>query len=88
MPQAPQLKGLKTWQTILIYGFLLCIVYAFGSFTFDFSVIPGAAAVTFFYNTPPTGPASFSGLAYYGLPFLLVNSGFAGYTAYAISRET
>jgi hypothetical protein len=44
-------------------------------------------ALTFFYVEPQTGPGSFLGVAYYGLPFLLVSSGFGAYTAYAISQE-
>jgi hypothetical protein len=44
-------------------------------------------ALTFFYTHPQAGTGSFLGIAYYGLPFMLLNSGFAGYTAYAISRS-
>jgi hypothetical protein len=47
-----------------------------------------AVALKFFYIEPQTGPGSFLGIAYYGLPFLLVSSGFGGYTAYAISKNT
>ena len=42
-------------------------------------------ALTYFYVEPQTGPASFLGIAYYGVPFLLASTGFAGYTAQAIS---
>jgi hypothetical protein len=45
-------------------------------------------ALTFFYTERQAGSGSFLGVAYYALPFLLVSSGFGGYTAYAISRET
>ena len=44
-------------------------------------------ALSFFYVTPQSGSGSFLGVAYYGLPLLLFNSGFAGYTAYAISQH-
>lgn len=44
-------------------------------------------ALTFFYMERQTGPGSFLGIAYYGLPCLIVNSGFGGYTAYAVSRN-
>lgn len=44
-------------------------------------------ALLCFYQTPmATDAGSFWGLAYFGLPWLLVNSGFGGYTAYAIAR--
>lgn len=45
------------------------------------------AALSFFYVAPQTGSGSFLGVAYYGLPLLLLNSAFGGYTAYAISRH-
>ena len=45
-------------------------------------------ALTYFYVEPQTGPGSFLGIAYYGVPFLLVSSGFAGYTAHVIEKET
>jgi hypothetical protein len=44
-------------------------------------------ALTFFYVEQQSGPGSFLGVAYYGLPLLILNSGFGGYTAYAISRH-
>ena len=44
-------------------------------------------ALMHFYVEPQTGPGSFLGIAYYGVPFLLTSSSFAGYTAYAITRE-
>jgi len=44
-------------------------------------------ALTFFYVNPQTGPGSFVGLAYFSLPWLVINSGFGGYTAYAISKK-
>jgi len=44
-------------------------------------------AVTYFYVERQTGSGTFLGIAYYGVPFLLVNSAFGGYTAYAIARD-
>lgn len=48
-------------------------------------------AISFFYkiSAPVTSivPGSFLGVAYFGLPWLVINSGFGGYTAYAISRN-
>jgi hypothetical protein len=43
------------------------------------------AALRFFYVVPQSGSGSFLGVAYYGLPLLLLNGAFGGYTAYAIS---
>ncbi len=44
-------------------------------------------ASRFFYIAGlETGPGSFVGLAYFGLPWLMVNSAFGGYTAWAISK--
>ncbi len=39
------LWNLKPWQTILIFAFLLCCIYGFGSFTFDY--FAGAATAGF-----------------------------------------
>jgi uncharacterized BrkB/YihY/UPF0761 family membrane protein len=44
-------------------------------------------ALSFFYVAPQSGSGSFLGVAYYGLPLMLANSAFAGYTAYAISQH-
>ena len=44
-----------------------------------------AVALACFYTEVQTGPGSFLGIAYYGVPFLLISSGFGGYTAHAIS---
>ena len=46
-----------------------------------------AVALTLFYVEPQAGTGSFLGVAYYGLPLMILNSGFGGYTAYAISRN-
>lgn len=45
-------------------------------------------AVSFFYVTKETGyTANYLSVAYYGVPFMLISSGFGGYTAYAISKR-
>ena len=45
-------------------------------------------ALQSFYVTPmQTGPGSFIGLAYFGLPWLIITSAFGGYTAWAISKD-
>jgi hypothetical protein len=47
-------------------------------------------ALMFFYEVPlsisPVESGSFLGVAYFCLPWLIVNSGFGGYTAYAIHK--
>jgi hypothetical protein len=45
-------------------------------------------ALSFFYIKAETiYPANYFSVAYYGVPFMLVSSGFGGYTAYAISKR-
>ncbi len=45
-------------------------------------------ALSFFYvHKTPVYPANYFSVAYYGVPFMLVSSGFGGYTAYAISKR-
>ncbi len=45
-------------------------------------------AILFFYiETERIYTADYFSVAYYGIPFMLVSSGFGGYTAYAISRR-
>ena len=44
-------------------------------------------ALTFFYVERQSGTGTFLGVAYYGLPLLIINSGFGGYTAYAIFKN-
>ncbi len=45
-------------------------------------------ALSFFYvHRTPVYPANYLSVAYYGVPFMLISSGFGGYTAYAISRR-
>lgn len=45
MEKISLLHRLKPWQTIFIFGVLLCIIYGFGSFTFDYYA--GAATPKF-----------------------------------------
>jgi len=55
-----------------------------GSASFLFTLL----ALLFFYKEPlsvsPVDSGSYLGVAYFGLPWLLVNSGFGGFTAYTI----
>lgn len=45
-------------------------------------------AISFFYVAKELAySANYFSIAYYGVPFMLVSSGFGGYTAYAISRH-
>lgn len=44
-------------------------------------------ALFYFYTEQPTGAGTFLGVAYYGLPLLIINSGFGGYVAFAISER-
>jgi len=47
------------------------------------------ACLRLVYRAPyQSGPGTFQGLAYFCLPWLLANSAFGGYTAYAIWRRT
>ena len=62
----------------ILIGFVMAIT------TFILMII----ALQFFYITAmQTGPGSFIGLAYFGLPWLIITSAFGGYTAWAISIE-
>ncbi len=52
------------------------------------SAVLTLVALATLYKAPlATDPGSFAGLAYFGVPWLLVNSMFGGYTAYALSRR-
>ncbi len=44
-------------------------------------------ALSFFYISPQTGSGSFLGQAWYGLPWLLVNSAFGGYVATLLAER-
>ena len=46
------------------------------------------AALDFVYVGPlQTNPGSFIGIAYFGLPWMVISSAFGGYTAYALARD-
>ena len=50
------MSSLKRWGIILIFGFLLCIIYAFGSFTLDYYA--GAVTMGFEYTNNITIPSN------------------------------
>ena len=58
-----------------------------GCASFLFTLLP----LLFFYKAPmsisPVEPGSFLGIAYFCLPWLVINSGFGGFTAYAIYKK-
>jgi hypothetical protein len=68
----------EKWRAI-ITGIVL------GSASFIFTLIP----LIFFYKIPmpvnPVNPGTYLGVAYFGVPWLILNSAFGGFTAYAIS---
>lgn len=46
------------------------------------------SALEFVYvGSLPVDAGSFMGIAYFGLPWMIINSAFGGYTAYAITRS-
>jgi len=52
------------------------------------SFIVTVVALDFVYvGTLPTNAGSFIGIAYFGLPWMVINSAFGGYTAYALARD-
>jgi hypothetical protein len=52
------------------------------------SFIVTIAALDFVYVGPlPTNPGSFVGIAYFGLPWMVISSAFGGYTAHALARD-
>jgi len=52
------------------------------------SFIVTVAALDFVYVGPlPTNAGSFVGIAYFGLPWMVISSAFGGYTAYALARD-
>jgi hypothetical protein len=65
----------------VIMGFIL------GCASFLFTLLP----LLFFYKVPvsvkPVEPGSFLGVAYFCLPWLIINCGFGGYTAYSIFKS-
>jgi hypothetical protein len=52
------------------------------------SFIFTVAAFALVYVGPlPTNTASFVGIAYFGVPWMVISSAFGGYTAYALARD-
>ena len=52
------------------------------------SFVVTVAALEFVYVGPlPMGTGSYVGIAYFGLPWMIVNSAFGGYTAYALAKD-
>jgi hypothetical protein len=75
-------RFLPVQQNLRTKAILMGIVLGVASFLLTL------VAQAFFYRVPlPTDHDSFVGVAYFGLPWLLINSVFGGYTAYAISRN-
>ena len=78
-------KFLSKRISLKIKSIIMGLVLAITNFTLVFVVL------RFCYKVPlsisPIEPGSFLGVAYFGVPWLLVNSGFGGFTAYAILRE-
>jgi hypothetical protein len=73
-------RSLPAQQSLRTKAILMGIVLGAASFLLTLM------AQAFFYRVPlPTDPGSFVGVAYFGLPWLLITSAFGGYTAYAIS---
>jgi hypothetical protein len=71
--------------SLKIRAILMGVVLAIANFALTL------IALVFFYKIPtplvPLVPGSFFGVAYFGFPWLIINSGFGGYTAYAISKS-
>jgi hypothetical protein len=70
------LSGSPRWRAILI-GIIM------GSVNFLLALV----AVSFFYTVHPPAPYTFAGVAFFALPWLILNSALGGYTAYALSRS-
>ena len=68
--------------SLKIRSIVMGIVFSFVIF------ITTLLALLLFYKEPlsisPIHPGSYLGIAYFGFPWLLVNSGFGGFTAYSI----
>ena len=64
----------ERWRAILM-GIIM------GSVNFLLTLV----AVSFFYTVQPAAPYTFAGIAFFALPWLILNSAFGGYTAYALS---
>ena len=78
-------KFLSKKISLKIKSIIMGIVLAVVNFLLVFIVL------RFCYKIPlsvsPIEPGSFLGVAYFGLPWLIVNSGFGGFTAYAIFKN-
>lgn len=78
-------KFLSKAISLKIRSIILGIVL--GSSSFLFTLL----ALLFLYKVPisisPVEPGSFLGVAYFCLPWLIINSGFGGYTAYTIFKS-
>ena len=78
-------KFLSKKISLKIKSIIMGVVLAVVNFVLIFIIL------RFCYKIPlpisPIEPGSFLGVAYFGLPWLIVNSGFGGYTAYAIFKE-
>ncbi len=66
----------ERWRAILM-GIVM------GSVNFLLTLV----AVSFFYTVHPPEPYTFAGIAFFALPWLILNSAFGGYTAYALSQH-
>ena len=71
--------------SIKIKSITMGVVLAIGNFVLTFIVL------RYCYKVPmqisPVDPGNWFGVAYFGLPWLIINSGFGGFTAYAINKE-
>ena len=71
--------------SLKLKSIIMGIIIAIANFVLTFIVL------RFCYKIPlpvsPVEPGSFLGVAYFGLPWLIANSGFGGFTAYAINKE-
>lgn len=71
-------SGLSDQARVIITGLIMGVV----------SFAATVAALDIVYvGSLPTDPGSFVGLAYFGLPLMVVNSGFGALTAYAVARD-
>ena len=91
--QARVMGKLKTWQIILIFAILLCCIYAFGSFTFDYFAGQATAGFGVWGEVGGVGMYFTYVMAYFialvvVLPILVIKRfwvGLAVYSIYALS---
>ena len=78
-------KFLSKKISIKIKSIIMGVVLALANFILTFIVL------RYCYKVPmqifPVDPGNWFGIAYFGLPWLIVNSGFGGFTAYTIFKE-